>query len=115
MATSHRIAVLSLEPIVSTRRASPLKAKNEKSGKVRTCFHVVALSIDEYYTERAIKLVKSGRMDAFWSDSTVYSYYLAKNKLTDQTPIKQLGCVHQQNLYIGFSPKRPERAKLVAR
>lgn len=69
------------------------------------------LSIDKTYTDRAIELVERGRMDAFWSDATVYSYYLSKKQLKEHPTIKQLGCVHKQNLYLGFSPKHSKLAK----
>jgi len=74
----------------------------------------VHFTIDKSYTDQVIKLVQRGRVNAFWSDSTVFLYYLAKNNLDNKLPIKNLGCVHQQKLYIGFSPKYPELARILA-
>ncbi len=68
-------------------------------------------SIDENYIERVIQLVIRHRMDAFWSDSTVFKYYAARARNADLVNIKKLGCVSKQNLYIGFSPAHPDLTK----
>ena len=69
-------------------------------------------SLDNNYIPRGLELVTQNRIDAFWNDATVYTYFIKQNNLEEKTKnIKQLGCIRQQKLYMGISPKFKKLAK----
>ena len=75
-------------------------------------FKEFALNND--YINRSISMIEKGRANAFWNDPIVFSYFLEQNKqIKDKGNIKNLGCIKNQNLYVGFSPTDPGFAKKV--
>jgi polar amino acid transport system substrate-binding protein len=87
------------------------KSYMEKLGTDKYFKTFIEFSLEGDYTNRAMRMVEGGRVDAFWSDATVFKYFLSKNNLEHKwKKIKQLGCIKRQKLFMGISPKYPELA-----
>lgn len=60
--------------------------------------------------ELNLKKVNAGRITAFIEEDSVLRNYFFRNKLPDDS-IKNLGCVKESEIFIGFSPKNPKSAE----
>lgn len=60
--------------------------------------------------ELNLKKINAGRITAFLEEDSVLHNYLFRNKLSEDT-IKNLGCVKESDIFIGFSPKNPKSAE----
>ncbi len=70
----------------------------------------IELSHDGDYDRIAADMIKQGRADAVWSDPRVNAYESHK----EGSPIegfKNSGCISVFFLYLGFTPKTPERSQ----
>ncbi len=64
---------------------------------------------DDQFMKKNFKKIDSGRIDALIDDRNVVSYYMVREGIA-QDAYRVAGCLADEPIYLGMSPKRPAKA-----